>query len=97
MTDAINKQNLVEIMANAANITKTAAESALNEFLDTVIVTLKKGGKVTIPGFGSWETGQRSARKGRNPNTGEEINIPAAVVAKFKAGKKLKDEVNTSK
>lgn len=97
MTTVLNKQNLVDMMAESADIAKTAAESALNAFLNSVVDTVKKGGKVTIPGFGGWEAMERSAREGRNPNTGEKIKIPAARMPKFKAGKKFKDEVNTSK
>lgn len=90
----MNKHELIDIMANSANISKAAAESALNAFLDTVMGTLKEGGKVSIIGFGNWETSHRAARTGRNPQTGEVIQIPEAVIPKFKAGKKFKDMVN---
>jgi DNA-binding protein HU-beta len=90
----MNKQDLVDLMATQADISKTAAEAALNSFITAVTDTLTGGGKVSIVNFGSFETAKRSARTGRNPRTGGEMVIPAAVVAKFKAGKKLKDAVN---
>lgn len=91
----MNKQDLVDLMATQADISKSAAESALNSFVTAVTETLTNGGKVSIVNFGSFETVKRSARTGRNPRTGGEMVIPSAVVAKFKAGKKLKDAVNT--
>lgn len=90
----MNKQELVDVMADAAGISKAAAERALNAFTDTVTVQLKQGQEVVLVGFGSWSTGSRAARTGRNPQTGEQIQIPASVVAKFKSGKKLKDALN---
>jgi len=90
----MNKQDLIDMIAENADISKSAAENALNAFLDGVTNTLKQGEKVSIPGFGSFETSERAARVGRNPQTGAEIQIPAATVAKFKAGKKLKDSIN---
>ena len=92
----MNKQELIDLIAENADISKLSAEAALNSFLEGVTTTLKKGGKVSIPGFGSFETSQRAARSGRNPQTGETITIPAATVAKFKAGKKLKDSINVA-
>lgn len=92
----MNKQDIVDLMAEQASISKTDAETALNTFLEAITNTLSEGGKVSIVNFGSFETSKRAARTGRNPRTGEEMTIPAAVVAKFKAGKRLKDAVNTA-
>lgn len=91
----MNKQDIVDAMANAADISANSAEAALDAFLSSVMNTVKQGDKVTIVGFGGWEAAHRAARSGRNPQTGEVINIPASVVPKFKAGKKFKDLVNT--
>ena len=90
----MNKQELIDIMATQADISKSAAENALNAFVEAVTGTLAGGDKVAIANFGSFETSKRSARTGRNPRTGEEMKIPASVSAKFKAGKRLKDAVN---
>lgn len=91
--DKMNKTELVEAIANAASITKTKAASVLEAFMDTVTGALKGGDQIVIPGFGSFSTSKREARKGRNPQTGKEIMIPAAKVVKFKAGKKIKEAV----
>ncbi|MCH9770638.1 MAG: HU family DNA-binding protein [Gammaproteobacteria bacterium] len=90
----MNKQDLIDAIAQAADISKSAAEVALNTFTDSVTETLVNGGKVAILGFGSFETSNRAARTGHNPQTGQKMQIPASTVAKFKAGKKLKDAVN---
>lgn len=90
----MNKQELIDAIASRADISKITSENALNAFIDVVTGALTEGDKVSIIGFGSFETSQRAARTGRNPQTGEAMNIPAAVVAKFKVGKKLKDAVN---
>lgn len=90
----MKKQDLVDVMAAQANITTTAAETALDAFINAVTKTLCEGGKVSILNFGSFETSKRNARTGRNPSTGAEIKIPASTVAKFKVGKALKDAVN---
>lgn len=90
----MNKSELVAIMAEKAEITKAEAGRALSAFEGAVTGALKSGDKVSILGFGSFETSTRSARTGRNPQTGKEIQIPAATVPKFKAGKALKDSVN---
>ncbi|OGT34587.1 MAG: DNA-binding protein HU [Gammaproteobacteria bacterium RIFCSPHIGHO2_02_FULL_39_13] len=90
----MNKQELVDLIAAQADISKVAAEAAVNTFVDAITNTLASGGKVSIVNFGSFETSKRAARIGRNPRTGVEMKIPAAVIAKFKAGKKLKDVVN---
>jgi len=90
----MTKAELVEKMAQDANISKTAAAEALNSFVANVTKALKKkDGKVTLVGFGTFQKVRRKARKGRNPQTGEAIKIKASNVVKFKAGKKLKDAV----
>ena len=89
----MNKSELVEALANGSGITKAAASRVLETFVDTVTVALKRGDQVVLPGFGSFSTGNRSARTGRNPQTGANIQIKASRVAKFKAGKSLKEAV----
>ena len=89
----MTKAELVSKIAKDAKISKTSAEKALNSFTANVTVALKKGGKMTLTGFGTFSVVQRKARKGRNPQTGKDIKIPATKVAKFKAGKKLKEAV----
>ena len=90
----MTKAELVEKMAMDASISKTAAGSALDSFIDSVTKALKKkDGKVTLVGFGTFAKTRRKARKGRNPQTGETIKIKASNVVKFRAGKKLKDAV----
>jgi DNA-binding protein HU-beta len=90
----MTKAELVEKMAKDAGVSKVAAAAALESFMDGVTKALKKKeGKVTLVGFGTFQKVRRKARKGRNPQTGEEIKIKAANVIKFKAGKKLKDAV----
>lgn len=91
--DTMNKSELVEAIANGSGLTKAAAGRVLETFMTTVTDVLKKGDQVVIPGFGSFSTGKRSARQGRNPQTGKPIQIKASVVAKFKAGKNLKEAV----
>jgi DNA-binding protein HU-beta len=90
----MTKAELVEKMAKDAGVSKVAAAAALESFMEGVTKALKKkDGKVTLVGFGTFQKVRRKARKGRNPQTGEEIKIKAANVIKFKAGKKLKDAV----
>ena len=90
----MTKSELVEQMAADAEITKVAASAALNSFMDNVTKALKKkGGKVTLVGFGTFSKTRRKARKGRNPQTGAAIKIKACNVVKFKPGKRLKDAV----
>ena len=89
----MNKSQLVEAIANGSGVTKSTASKVLDLFMDTVTDTLKNGDQVVLPGFGSFSTGERSARTGRNPQTGQVIQIKASRVAKFKAGKRLKEEV----
>jgi DNA-binding protein HU-beta len=89
----MNKKELVEAMAGAADISKAAAEKALNGMLMSITDALAKGDKVTLVGFGTFSTVNRSARKAKNPRTGDMIDIPAKTVAKFKPGSKLADAV----
>lgn len=85
----MTKAELIAKIAEDAEITKVAATTALNSFLEGVTKTLKKGDKLTLVGFGTFSVSKRAARKGRNPFTGEEIKIKAKKVAKFKASKDL--------
>jgi DNA-binding protein HU-beta len=89
----MNKTELVAAMADASGLSKKDAEKALTAFTDTVADALKKGDKVQLVGFGTFEVSERSARTGRNPQTGETIEIAASKTPKFKAGKALKDLV----
>ncbi len=90
----MNKQDMIEIIAEAGEISKAAAQRALDALFTNVAGSLAKGTRVQLSGFGTWETGYRSERTGRNPQTGEAMLIPASTVVKFKAGKALKDQVN---
>lgn len=90
----MNKQELIDAIADRCGSAKTEAENMLNAFTGIITDELSKKEKVAILGFGNFETGERAARQGRNPQTGELMNIPAATVAKFKAGKKLREAVN---
>ena len=90
----MNKTELVAVMAEKAQISKKDAEAALKAFTDVVAEELKKGEKIQLVGFGTFEVSERAARKGRNPQTGEEMNIAASKAPKFKAGKALKDSLN---
>jgi DNA-binding protein HU-beta len=90
----MNKSELIEAMAAEAGISKAAAGKALSGMMDAVKSTLKKGGKVSLVGFGSWDVSKRAARNGRNPQTGQTIKIAAKNVVKFKAGSELKNAVN---
>lgn len=90
----MNKGELVASIAKQTGMTKADSQRALDAMIDAVEGTLASGNKVTIPGFGTFSTSRRSARKGRNPQTGEEIQIKAKTVAKFKAGKGLAEAVN---
>ena len=85
----MNKAELIAKIAEDTGVTKTQANAALDSFVEAVTKTLKGGGKVTMVGFGTFSVSKRKARKGRNPQTGAEINIKARKVAKFKAGKEL--------
>jgi len=90
----MNKADLIARIAEEADLSKKSAEAALNAFVDAVEGALKKGEKVQLVGFGSFEVRKRAARKGRNPQTKEEIKIPASKAPVFRAGKALKDLVN---
>jgi len=90
----MNKTELIDAMAADAGITKAAAKKALESFLGNVEGSLKKGNRVSLVGFGSWAVSKRNAREGRNPSTGQTIQIPAKNVVKFKAGSDLSDAVN---
>jgi DNA-binding protein HU-beta len=89
----MNKTELIAEIAAKAELSKKDAEKALNAFVESVTEGLKKGEKVVLVGFGSFETKKRAARKGKNPQTGAIIDIPAATVPSFKVGKGLKDAV----
>jgi DNA-binding protein HU-beta len=90
----MTKAELAEKAAKDAKISKVAAATALNSFMDSVAKALKKkDGKVTLVGFGTFSKTRRKARKGRNPQTGEPIKIKASTVVKFRPGKKLRDAV----
>lgn len=89
----VNKEMLVDALANATDLSKKDVASVLEAFVDQVTENLKKGNKVTLTGFGVFKTSQRAAREGRNPQTGESISIPAMTVPKFTAGKSLKEAV----
>ena len=90
----MNKVELVASMAEKAELTKVDAEKALKAFIDVVTEELKNKGKVQLVGFGTFETTERAARTGRNPQTGQTIEIGASTSPKFKAGKALKDAIN---
>ena len=93
----MNKLELVAAIADKADLSKKDAEKALKAFTDTVTAELKKGNKVQLVGFGTFEVTKRSARSGRNPQTGETMKIAASKAPKFKPGKALKDLVNKKK
>ena len=90
----MNKAELVEALASKTNVTKKSAEASLNALVASIEGALKKGEKVQLVGFGSFEVRKRAPRKGRNPQTGKEIKIPASKSPVFKAGKALKEAVN---
>ena len=90
----MNKSELIEAMADGAGISKADAKRALDSFIGATSGTLKKGGRVALVGFGSFSISKRSARTGRNPQTGKEIQIAAKNVVKFKAGAELSNSVN---
>lgn len=90
----MNKSELIEAIAASADIPKAAAGRALDAMIDSVTGALQKGDQVVLVGFGTFSVKERAARTGRNPQTGAEIQIAAAKVPSFKAGKALKDAVN---
>ncbi len=89
----MTKGELISGIAKQATISKASAETIINSFTESVTKTLKKGDKLTLPGFGTFSVVKRRARVGRNPQNGNEIKIPATKAAKFKAGNLLKDAV----
>ncbi len=90
----MNKADLIAAIAAKTGETKKSAEASVNAFIDVITESLVEGDKVQLVGFGSFEVRKRAARKGRNPQTKEEIKIPASKAPVFKAGKALKDLVN---
>jgi DNA-binding protein HU-beta len=90
----MNKTELIDAMSADAGISKAAAKKSLESFLGSVGGTLKKGGRVSLVGFGSWSVSRRAARDGRNPQTGATIKIKDKNFVKFKAGAELSGSVN---
>ena len=90
----MNKTELVDALAKETNLSKKDVETVLKSFVDVVTGELKDGGKVQLVGFGTFEVSERAAREGRNPQTGETMEIKASKAPKFKAGKALKDAIN---
>ena len=93
----MNKTELVAAIAQQSGISKKDAEAAVKAFIDVTTGELKKGGKVQLVGFGTFEVTKRAAREGRNPQTGASMKIKASKAPKFKAGKALKDAINSKK
>jgi DNA-binding protein HU-beta len=91
---SMNKTELITAVAEKAEISKRDSEKAVKAFVDVITEELKKGEKVQVVGFGTFEVSERAAREGRNPQTGETMKINACKAPKFKAGKALKDAVN---
>ncbi len=89
----MNKAELIEAVAKSTKMTKVDAESLINETLDTIKRSVKKGDDVTLIGFGTFTRSKRKARMGRNPQTGKEIKIPAMTVPKFRPGREFKDAI----
>ncbi|MFN8625681.1 MAG: HU family DNA-binding protein [Candidatus Binatia bacterium] len=90
----MTKADLIESVASKADLPRATAERAVNMLFDDIVAALKQGDKVNISGFGTFSVSTRKARTGRNPKTGESIEISASRAAKFKAGKTLKDSLN---
>jgi len=93
----MNKEQLIDKLATDAKITKVAARAVLASFIEAVKKTVKKGDKLGLVGFGTFSSGKRKARTGRNPQTGATIKIAAKKTIKFKAGKEFSDFVNGKK
>ena len=91
----MNKSELVAAIAEKAELSKKDSEKALKAFTETVAEQIQKGDKIQLVGFGTFEVADRAARTGKNPQTGKAIKIPASKAPKFKAGKALKETVNT--
>lgn len=90
----MNRAELIAAMAKKAELSQKDAEKALKAFTEVVVSELKDGGKIQLVGFGTFEVGERAAREGRNPQTGETMTIAACKAPKFKAGKAFKDAIN---
>ena len=90
----MNKSELIDAIAEETNLTKKDIDVFIKSFVENVSKSLEKGEDVQLIGFGTFTVGERAARKGRNPSTGKEIDIPASKSPKFKAGKALKERVN---
>jgi DNA-binding protein HU-beta len=90
----MTKADLIDSLSNALDLPKGQAERLVNAVFDDIVSALRRGEKVNIAGFGSFNVAERKARTGRNPKTGDPIDIPASKSAKFKAGKALKDMLN---
>jgi DNA-binding protein HU-beta len=91
----VNKSELIEKVAGQASLSKSDAEKAVNAFIGVVESAVSSGDKVTLPGFGSWSRTARAARTGRNPRTGEPVQIPASNAVKFSVGADFKKKVNS--
>lgn len=91
----VNKTDIIELIAEQAEISKAAATRALNTVVEAITASLRAGKTISLTPFGNFSVKSRAARVGRNPKTGEPLNIPAANVPVFKAGKSLKDAVNS--
>jgi len=89
----MNKTEMIEEIASRTNLTKADAARAVNAVLDTIVETVAKGDDVTLPGFGSFKSVQRAAREGKNPKTGEKLQIAATIAPKFSAGATFKTAV----
>lgn len=92
----MNRSDLINSVAAETGLSKNDADAAISAFINAVEGALKSGDKLQLVGFGTFETSKRAARTGRNPQTGEDIKIPASVVPKFKAGAKLKEAAAAS-
>ena len=90
----MNKEELVQEVAKKANVTQKEAAEVISAWVDTIQKTVAKGKKVTLVGFGTFEARKRAARTGKNPQTGEALNIPASTTAALKVGKALKEKLN---
>jgi DNA-binding protein HU-beta len=90
----VNRNELVDAVAGKADLTKSAANKAVEAVFDSITDALKEGGEVRLVGFGTFSVAARAASEGRNPRTGEKIKIAASKQAKFKPGKRLRDELN---
>ena len=89
----MNKLELIDEIAEKANLSKKAAETFIKAFTDVIADALSRGESIALVGFGTFDTSERSAREGRHPQTGEKIDIPSSIVPRFRAGKLLKEKV----